>query len=84
MRDLRTSFLLAFLFLGACSSTSKPAGWPCETCRYRVDANTSHDPHPQLYCMVDGRVTDCRKVPPDCPECARRVASQEKVQPPPK
>lgn len=74
--------LIGLLLLGACSTSTKPSGWPCETCRYRIDPNVSHDPHPQFFCFVGGHVVDCKKLPPECPECAKKVSSRDDTQQP--
>jgi hypothetical protein len=58
--------------LTGCSSPQKPSWFPCQTCKYRVDSQ-AHDPHPRVYCVIDGREADCRKNPPECPECAKAV-----------
>jgi hypothetical protein len=51
---------------------------PCETCKYRSDPNKNpHDPHPFTYCIIEGKEVDCRKDPPDCPECARKAREKK-------
>ncbi len=66
--------VLAIAFAG-CSSPPQPSWFPCQKCHYRVDAQ-SHDPHARIYCVIEGREVDCKKNPPECPEC-RKILEQE-------
>jgi hypothetical protein len=45
------------------------SGMPCGNCRFAV-ADRKGQP-PEHSCVVNGRQVDCRKSPPECPECAR-------------
>ncbi len=65
--------LAATLVLGVaagCAGVSK-AGLPCENCRFGVPDRKGEPP--KIYCLVEGKSVDCRKNPPECPECKKAV-----------
>jgi hypothetical protein len=69
---------ISLALVGGCASPSQQPWRPCETCRYRHDPNKDpHDPHPYAYCVINGMEVDCRKNPPECPECARKLREKE-------
>ena len=59
---------LVLAVLASCASGPK-SGLPCDDCTYGV-ADQKASP-PRVFCVVDGKETDCRKNPPECPECAK-------------
>ncbi|HXG60073.1 MAG TPA: hypothetical protein VNO22_01755 [Planctomycetota bacterium] len=54
--------------LAGCASAAR-AGLPCEQCRFGVPDRKANPP--KIYCVVEGKSVDCRKNPPECPECAK-------------
>jgi hypothetical protein len=75
---LMVCLLSVLLLVTGCAGPSKPSWIPCASCKYQSDPNkTPHDPHPYVYCIIDGREVDCRKNPPECPECARKLRERE-------
>ncbi len=56
---------LAMAVLASCSMSK--SGMPCDDCRFGVSAQKAQPP--RIFCAVNGKEVDCRKSPPECPEC---------------
>lgn len=60
---------LLALAIAGCANTGG-GDMPCEKCDYGyVPVRKSMER--RVWCIVDGKKMDCRKVPPECPECAK-------------
>lgn len=59
--------------LAGCAGTGG-SGTPCEQCDYGYSSKKR--PDRDVWCFIDGKKVDCKKNPPECPECAKRM--QEK------
>jgi hypothetical protein len=62
------------LLLAGCATTS--SGLPCESCDwgYRTVTEKPVKALPlerRVFCVIDGKVVDCKKTPAECPECAK-------------
>jgi hypothetical protein len=67
--------------LGGCASLSTPPT-PCEKCDYGY-VYVGKRPELRKWCKIegdkatccikDGKIYDCSKNPPECPECAKRA-----------
>jgi hypothetical protein len=63
------------LGLAGCASTP-PASSPCGSCKWSARNTQGPAGDPVVYCVVDGKKMDCRKSPPECPECAKAMQSK--------
>jgi uncharacterized lipoprotein YbaY len=58
--------------LAGCASTST-SNAPCASCKWSAKNSQGPAGDPKLGCVVDGKTVDCKKTPPECPECAKAV-----------
>jgi len=69
-----TAAVVMAIALAGCASTGS-SGKGCESCDYGyVPVKKSSDR--RVWCIKDGKMLDCTKNPPECPECAKKL--QEK------
>ena len=68
--------VLLILLLDACVG-STPAQVSCESCRHGYRRVSRRFIEPTVTCIIDGKIVDCRKTPPECPECARQVQERK-------
>jgi hypothetical protein len=57
--------------LAGCASTGS-SGTPCESCDYGY-VPVGKRSERRVWCIKDGKTLDCKKSPPECPECAKAV-----------
>ena len=54
-----------------CTNAGK-SGEPCESCTYAY-VPVKKTSERQTFCEVNGKRVDCKKNPPECPECAKNA-----------
>lgn len=60
--------------LAGCASNGS-SGTPCESCDYGyVPVKKSMER--RVWCVKDGKTLDCKKSPPECPECAAKAVQR--------
>jgi len=70
--------LVVAVGLAGCTSPGMgSSGMACENCTYGyVPVKKSMER--REWCIKDGKMLDCKKNPPECPECAAKAAAQNK------
>jgi hypothetical protein len=67
-----TSALVLAVALAGCAETGHSSKEPCIDCTYAYlpsGKQTNRKP----VCIYEGKLMDCTKNPPECPECAKRA-----------
>jgi uncharacterized protein YceK len=69
--------LVVAIGLAGCSSNLTPEqrGMPCSSCDYGYVPVGKHSER-RVWCIKDGKTLDCKKSPPECPECARAIQNR--------
>ena len=82
----RTAAAVVILAAAGCSAVGGRAETPCEKCDYgyiyvgkraelrkwcKVEGDKA------TCCIKDGKIYDCSKNPPECPECAKRAQEKQ-------
>ena len=63
--------------LAGCTGTAMgSSGESCNGCSYSYVPNGKQT-NRKAICMKDGRIFDCSKNPPECPECAAKAAEKK-------
>jgi hypothetical protein len=80
MRQLLSIAMAAVVSIGlsGCSSGTGmgATGASCENCNYGyVPVHKGSGRH--AWCIKDGKALDCAKNPPECPDCAGKVAQSK-------
>lgn len=67
-----TSALVLAIALAGCTS-APPSSAPCSSCKWSARNFQGPSGDPFLGCIVNGKKVDCKKTPPECPECAKAM-----------
>jgi hypothetical protein len=77
MRQILSLAMASVLAIGLAGCASTPASSsPCASCKWSARNTQGPAGDPTPYCMMDGKKMDCHKTPPECPECAKKVAQK--------
>lgn len=67
-----TALALLVMAFAGCTGPQYTAA-PCGGCKWGAKNTQGPMEDPVAYCVVEGKKVDCKKVPPECPECAKKT-----------
>ncbi len=73
MRTILSLAMAGVLAIGlaGCTTTASTTNSPCASCKWSARNFQGPAGDPVLGCVVEGKKVDCKKTPPEGPECAK-------------